>query len=153
MALLAPPFPKSALFFRRSLTKQPCQHSPSPTRAGERNLLTTAFSEPRFDSRHRVVLTAIFLPGHHRCYFQLRLLALPQPLAFRLALCDHLSHLAAQSTRIPALRQIPVTQCRCCFQRLFRITPALASWQISCTVSVRPQPKPRPVTTMHRKYL
>src|SRR5437763_1682366 len=91
MALLAPPFPKSALLRRASLTKQPCQHSPSPTRAGERNLLTTAFSGPRLDSRHCVVLTAIFLPGHHRCYFQLRLLALPQPLAFRLALCDHLS--------------------------------------------------------------
>ena len=27
------------------------------------------------------------------------------------------------------------------------------TWQISYTVSVRPQPKPRPVTTVHRKYL
>jgi len=53
--------------------------------------LTTAFSEPRFDSRHRVVLTAILPARHHRCYFRLRLLALPQPLAFRLALRGHLS--------------------------------------------------------------
>lgn len=153
MALLAPPFPKSALLRRASLTKQPCQHSPSPTRAGERNLLTTAFSEPRLDSRHCVVLTAIFLPGHHRCYFRLRLLALPQPLAFRLALCGHLSRLATRSTRTIIFRRPSATHCRCCFQRLFRITPASATWQISYAVSVRSQPAPEPVTTAYRKYL
>jgi hypothetical protein len=42
---LAPiPFPKSALLLRASLTKQSYQHSPSPTRAGEHNLLTIARS-------------------------------------------------------------------------------------------------------------
>jgi len=61
--VFAPPFPKSALFLRRSLTKQPYQHPLSPTRAGEGScMLTTAFSEPRCGSRHRVVLTAVFLP-------------------------------------------------------------------------------------------
>ena len=54
-------------------------------------LLTTALSGPRFGSRHCVVLTSDLSARHHRCYFRLRLLALPQPLAFRLALCDHLS--------------------------------------------------------------
>src|SRR3954464_15731750 len=128
MALLAPPFPKSAPFRRTSLTKQPCQHSLSPTRAGERNLLTTAFSEPRFDLRHRVILTAIFLPGHHRYYFRLRLLALPQPLAFRLALCDHLS-VSFDPDRLEYLPcdKYPSHSADAVFQRLFRITPALAS--------------------------
>lgn len=76
---------------KASLTKQLHQHSPLPTRAGQRNLLTTAFSEIRPGSRHCVLLTAVFSASHRRCYFRLRLLTLPQPLAFRLALYGHLS--------------------------------------------------------------
>ena len=88
---------------------------------------------------------------HHRCYFRLRLLALPQPLAFRLALCGHLS----------ALRLIDSNTCLATNTRhtLPMLFPAplpdhsgFGYWQISYTVSVRPQPKPRPVTTVHRKY-
>jgi hypothetical protein len=152
MALLAPPFPKSAPFRRTSLTKQPCQHSLSPTRAGERNLLTTAFSEPRFDLRHRVILTAIFLPGHHRCYFRLRLLALPQPLAFRLALRGHLSRLSTLIDSNNRLSTIIRHTLLMLFPAPLPDHSGFSFRQISCTVSVRPQPKPRPVTTMHRKY-
>jgi len=144
--------PRSVLFFRRSLPEQPCQHSPSPTRAGERNLLTTAFSEFRHGSRRCVLLTAVLSARHLRCYFRLRLLALPQPLAFRLALCRHLSVLRlidsstclATNTRhtMPMLFPAP-----------FPDHSVFGYWQINYTVSVRPQPKPRPVTTVHRKYL
>jgi hypothetical protein len=72
-------------------------------------------------------------------------------LAFRLALCDHLSVLRridsntclATNTRhtVPMLFPAPLPD-----------HSGFSFRQISCTVSVRPQPKPRPVTTMHRKY-
>jgi hypothetical protein len=89
---------------------------------------------------------------HLRCYFRLRLLALPQPLAFWLALCRHLS----------VFRPIDSSTCLATNTRhtMPMLFPAplpdhsvFGYWQISYTVSVRPQPKPRPVTTVHRKYL
>jgi len=61
--LLHPDFPRSVLPRKASLTKPPYQHSSSPTRAGEHNLLTTAFSELRPGSRRCVLLTAVYLPG------------------------------------------------------------------------------------------
>jgi len=126
---------------RPSLTEQPYQHSPSPTRAGERNLLTTAFSEFRRGSRRCVLLTAVYSARHHRCYFQLRLLSLPQLLVFRLAPCGHLSFLRRIDSNIHlAVNTRPTLQML--FPAPFPDHSVFGYWQISYTVSVRQSRNP-----------
>jgi hypothetical protein len=96
------PLPKSVLFLRTSLTKQSYQHSPSPTRAGEHNLLTTARSnlaatcvaapfDPRFIYRTSFPIATACAPA------TFGLSTSPTSPSFRLAADDSNTHLATSA--------------------------------------------------------